>query len=193
MAIVYIVRHGNTFDAGDIIRRVGRGTDLPLSQSGQAQAAALGQALADVAFDKALVSPLLRTRMTADAILSTQTVPPKPHYDDRLIEIDYGPDEGAPETDVIQRLGSDAIEAWDKDAIVPSGWQVDPDALTSAWRDLLGAATGTVLIVTSNGVARFVLDVAAHDGVARKLKTGAYGRLEGEGEDWRVRDWNIRP
>ena len=35
---VYIVRHGNTFDKGDVVTRVGARTDLPLSSSGQTQA-----------------------------------------------------------------------------------------------------------------------------------------------------------
>lgn len=193
MATIYIVRHGNTFDAGDIVRRVGRRTDLPLSQSGQAQADALGKALSHLSFDKVLVSPLQRTRMTANAILAAQASPPAPVIENRLIEIDYGPDEGAAETDVVARLGEDAISRWDEQAIVPDGWQVDSDALKTAWRELLRQVEGTALMVTSNGVARFVLDVVGHEGADRKLKTGAYGVLDGEAENWRVREWNIRP
>lgn len=193
MATVHIVRHGNTFDSGDIVCRVGRDTDLPLSASGRKQADALGEALASHRFDRVIVSPLRRTRQTAEAILSQQAVPPTPAFDDRLIEIDYGPDEGRPESEVVGRLGQAAIDAWDRDAVVPEGWRVDPDGLRAAWTHLLADADGHVLMVTSNGVARFVLDVAAHDGAQRKLKTGAYGVLEGSGADWRVTAWNVRP
>ena len=42
MTDIYIVRHGNTFDKGDVVTRVGARTDLPLSRSGFAQAEALG-------------------------------------------------------------------------------------------------------------------------------------------------------
>ncbi|HAO37083.1 MAG TPA: histidine phosphatase family protein, partial [Hyphomonas sp.] len=38
MARLIIVRHGNTFDKGDTVTRVGGRTDLPLSASGLAQA-----------------------------------------------------------------------------------------------------------------------------------------------------------
>ena len=38
---IYIVRHGNTFDKGDVVTRVGARTDLGLSSSGQTQAEAL--------------------------------------------------------------------------------------------------------------------------------------------------------
>ena len=34
MARVIICRHGNTFDKGDLVRRVGARTDLALSKSG---------------------------------------------------------------------------------------------------------------------------------------------------------------
>ena len=40
MSRVYIVRHGNTFDRGDVILRVGGRTDIPLSTSGIDQAKA---------------------------------------------------------------------------------------------------------------------------------------------------------
>ncbi|MEL6754250.1 MAG: histidine phosphatase family protein, partial [Pseudomonadota bacterium] len=42
MQTLYIVRHGNTFDTGDTVLRVGGRTDLPLSTSGEMQATALG-------------------------------------------------------------------------------------------------------------------------------------------------------
>ncbi len=193
MARLYVVRHGNTFDHGDIVRRVGGRTDLPLSQSGQVQARALAKAFSSIRFDRALVSPLRRTRMTADAILDAQTQPPKAELTESLIEIDYGPDEGEAEDKVVARIGEDALRAWDRDAIVPDGWIIDPQAVRNGWRTLLQDLKGTVLIVTSNGVARFLLDIADHDGVDRKLKTGAYGVLEGENETWRITDWNVRP
>jgi len=193
MARVYLVRHGNTFDKGDVIRRVGGRTDLPLSVSGKEQAAALGQALAAITFDRALVSPLKRTQMTAEAILAHQSPDLSLEFETDLVEVDYGPDEGRPEAEVVARVGEAAMAAWESDAIVPEGWKVDPAALRASWQRLLRDATGTVLIVTSNGMARFVLDVAANDGVARKLKTGAYGVLDGQGDDWRVTDWNLRP
>lgn len=193
MATVYIVRHGNTFDAEDTILRVGGPTDLPLSSSGQAQATALGDALSKIRFDRAIVSPLKRTLMTANAILSKQAAPLKPELTRHLIEVDYGPDEGQPEDTVIARVGQDALRAWETDATVPPGWKVDPFALRQVWREILAEASKTELIVTSNGVARFVLDVAQHQGVERKLKTGAYGILDGSGENWHVTAWNIRP
>ena len=187
MKRIIVVRHGNTFDAGDVIRRVGRGTDLPLSKSGQMQADALARHFEDHTFDKAISSPLLRTRQTAEAISSAM------QFDDRLLEIDYGPDEGQPEDVVVARVGGDALKRWDEDGVPPPDWPIDPDQIRQDWQDILKEAHGTTLIVTSNGIARFLLDVATHDDVDRKLKTGAYGCLEEDADGWHITDWNIRP
>ena len=43
--IATIVRHGNTFDGNEPVRRIGARTDLPLVASGFDQARALGQKL----------------------------------------------------------------------------------------------------------------------------------------------------
>jgi len=187
MRRVIIVRHGNTFDAGDVIRRVGRGTDLPLSTSGQAQAKALSAHFIDTPFDKVISSPLKRTYETAD-IITTNV-----QFDDRLLEIDYGPDEGKPEDEVVARLGASVIERWDTDATPPRDWAVDPAQIRADWADILSESIGTTLVVTSNGIARFALDVATHDGAERKLKTGAYGVIEERVDGWHVTAWNVRP
>ena len=186
MKTLYVLRHGNTFDPGDTVRRVGRGTDLPLSASGRKQAEALARAL-EGGVDAVVSSPLRRTRETAEAL----GLPAR--LDDRLLEIDYGPDEGRPEAEVVARLGADAIAAWDADAIVPDGWVVDPDAIRRAWTALLAEVPDRTAIVTSNGTARFLLDVCDHDGAERKLRTGSYGIVTGEPGAWRITAWNRRP
>ncbi len=62
MTRLVIVRHGNTFEAGEPPRRIGAGTDLPLTESGIDQARALGWHFAKnrIAFDRVLSSPLIR-------------------------------------------------------------------------------------------------------------------------------------
>ena len=132
---LFIVRHGNTFDKGDIVTRVGGRTDLPLSTSGRAQAEALGRHFAATPFATARSGPLKRTRETAHAILATQANAPELATDLFLREIDYGPDENRPEDDVIARIGKPALEAWEHSSIVPPGWRVDPDALIGNWQE----------------------------------------------------------
>ena len=72
MGRIIVCRHGNTFDKGDVVTRVGGRTDLPLSTSGKAQADALARHFADTPFQAAYCSTLQRTRETAAAILSAR-------------------------------------------------------------------------------------------------------------------------
>ena len=201
---VYIVRHGNTFDKGDTVTRVGARTDLPLSDSGQAQAQSLAEHFASlpITFGHVLCSPLRRTRQTADAILAAQPSAPSPEISEFLREIDYGPDENQPEQAVVDRIGQAALEAWEKAAIPPPGWKVEPEALVASWRRLFEDAARApgndpLLVVTSNGIARFaLLALQQKDRPAAelKLKTGAYGILDLDTSGKaRLRDWNLRP
>ena len=200
MATLYVVRHGNTFDAGDVVTRVGGRTDLPLSASGRVQAAALAAHFEGARFAAALASPLERTRATARAILSRRTDSPALLIRSFLREIDYGPDENQPEEAVIARLGAAALKAWDEDGTPPEGWIVDPAAIRSGWSALLQEIAGlpadaNVLVVTSNGTARFLPDVVdeAPAGLDRKLKTGAWGEVLLDGKSSLIKDWNCRP
>ncbi|OYW86636.1 MAG: histidine phosphatase family protein [Hyphomonas sp. 32-62-5] len=199
MARLFIVRHGNTFDKGDTVTRVGARTDLPLSVSGREQAQKLAAHFAGTRFSAALCSPLSRTRQTARAILRERSDNPALLIAPFLTEIDYGPDENQPEEAVAARLGP-ALEAWDRDAVPPPGWLVDPAALRAGWRALLARAaelpeTATALIVTSNGIARFLPDVVEEvpANLDRKLKTGAWGELIVTPARSQLLTWNQRP
>lgn len=200
MARLFIVRHGNTFDAGDVVTRVGGRTDLPLSSSGRRQAEALAAHFAEARFTAALASPLQRTRATARAILGARTDAPALLIRSFLREIDYGPDENQPEEAVLARLGEAALKAWDEDGAPPPGWLVDPAAIRAGWAALLAetgalAADARVLVATSNGTARFLPDVVdtAPEGLDRKLKTGAWGEVDVTPAGARIAAWNQRP
>jgi len=191
-----IVRHGNTFDKGDVVTRVGGRTDLPLSVSGRAQVDALARHFASHTFASARSGPLKRTRQTAATILAAQASPPELTTDLFLREIDYGPDENRPEEEVVARIGQAALDAWEQDFIPPAGWRVDPAALIGNWQETfaeLRDQPGDHLIVTSNGIARFALAAAnaiGHDG---KLATGAWGVVTLERDTATVTGWNVRP
>lgn len=194
---LYIVRHGNTFEKGDVVTRVGGRTDLPLSKSGEAQAEALAKHFVaeGVAFATAVAGPLKRTRRTAGVILGAQAAPPELSFELFLREIDYGPDENRPEDEVVARIGEAALEAWERDSVPPPGWRVDPAAIAGNWQTLfleLAQEQGAHLVVTSNGIARFALAAAGETRAEAKLATGAYGVIE-LGEAARVLSWNLRP
>jgi broad specificity phosphatase PhoE len=182
----FVVRHGNTFAPGEPPRRIGARTDLPLVASGRAQARALAAHFADrdVRFTRVLCSPLRRTRETAALIAPGAPTEPA----EWLREIDHGPDEGCTEAEVIARIGADALERWEADAVAPPGWIVDAEERIAAWRRLLSSlSAGETLLVTSNGAARF-LCLALKLGPA-KLRTGAYAEVA----DGRLLTWDRRP
>ena len=89
---IYIIRHGQT----DLNRkRVLQGrVDQPLNEEGIAQAQEAGERLRaqGVTFDRIISSPLKRAMDTA-LIIAGENVPQQ--TDERLLEMDYGPYEGA--------------------------------------------------------------------------------------------------
>lgn len=199
---IYVVRHGNTFDKGDIVRRVGGRTDLPLSVSGREQAERLAGHFKTngIAFDKAFSSPLKRTMETAETILNAQGGNLRIETATFLKEIDYGPDENAPEQDVVRRIGEEAMRRWEAEAIPPPGWRVDTEGLVAAWASFLSEFANSeaqnILAVTSNGIARFLLSLPAlkNPDAALKLRTAAYGiiRIGADGTPI-LEAWNLRP
>lgn len=200
MARLYVVRHGNTFDPGETVTRVGGRTDMPLSVSGHAQAEALRTCFACVRFAAALASPLVRTRATARTVLSARSDAPALLIEPFLREIDYGPDENQPEAAVEARVGAAALAAWDTNAQLPPGWHADIPAIREGWRLLLVKVsrledTDNVLVVTSNGIARFLPDIvdSKPGDIDRKLKTGAWAEISVAETGSRIDAWNLRP
>jgi broad specificity phosphatase PhoE len=84
MITVYLLRHGQTAWNADNNRYCGR-TDIPLTENGLAQAAAVREQLKGIHIDSVFSSPLQRARVTA-AIATGKDVT----TDERLIEADFG-------------------------------------------------------------------------------------------------------
>lgn len=204
MTRLVIARHGNTFNAGEAPRRVGARTDLPLVSSGREQARRIGQWLKanDLLPEATYCSELMRTRETAELAIR-ETGYFQPIYPLSIFnEIDYGPDENKEEPDVIARIGEQAIRDWDARAIVPEGWDFDPQKTILDWHGfaehVVNDDQDIVLVVTSNGIARFAPYITGDfDGFSArhgiKISTGALCVLEHDGERWHVREWNVKP
>lgn len=201
-----VARHGNTFGPGDVIRRVGT-TDLPLVESGLIQGRLLGAHLKqnNLFPDVVFTSKLKRAIQTAEqAQLMMETSLPIEALS-IFNEIDYGPDENQPEDLVIARLGTEALKAWEANAKVPNGWNVDPLEIIKNWHDFSNRLTNdyagkTILVVTSNGIARFspyltgdFVAFAAKYGI--KIATGALCVFEKtqSSEHWDCLQWNVKP
>lgn len=201
MTTLIIARHGNTFGPDDTPTRVGARTDLALVESGREQARKIGQYLSENRLipDAVYTSNLKRTIETAEIAIKESGVTNPIYQLDIFNEIDYGPDENKPEADVIARIGEQAIKDWDERAIVPDGWIVDPDEIIQNWHkfeDQIRAFDDneTVLVVTSNGIARFAPHITGDfDAFAAehkiKLSTGALAILEHKNGRWNVREW----
>lgn len=201
MTRIVICRHGNTFDKGDVVTRVGARTDLPLSISGIDQARGLAKQFnpdsSEFEFKLAFCSPLLRTYQTADFILTSGHNVKSLDILSFLTEIDYGADENKPEEEVVARLGCGAIELWDEKAIPPKGWDVNPEALIQSWKAFFSKYENhecDILVVTSNGIARFALDAVNEvtTDAPRKLRTAAYGVIEIQNSHSKLTAWDIR-
>jgi broad specificity phosphatase PhoE len=195
-----LVRHGNTFDAGDIILRVGRRTDLSLSNSGKAQAIKLGEHLKEKYghFNACYASELKRTQETAQAILQVCECDTPVKVKSELNEVDYGIDDGRRESEVVTRIGQDAIDAWDARSIVPEGWLIEPTLIQDSLINLCDCMQeGITLVVTSNGIARFIDAILSPSNnyfkdTSKKLKTAAYAELIYNEGGWAIVSWNVR-
>jgi len=205
MTTLIIARHGNTFKSGETPRRVGLRTDLPLTEKGRAQARAIGRWLKenDRVPSSVLCSELRRTRETAEIAMDECGVAARLGSDAIFNEIDYGPDENKTDDEVVARIGAQAIKDWDTDAVVPPGWVVDPDKIAKDWclfgdRIIKEYKDRNVLVVTSNGIARFAPHLSGDfEGFRQahsiKIATGALCVFESTGDSWRIVDWNIKP
>ena len=180
-----VVRHGNTFNSGDVILRVGSATDIPLTETGMRQGEAVGRELKRRALnvDRIFYAPLLRTRQSTEGIAASFPQVPS-EAADFLTELDYGADDGRPENEVVLRLGAialrrqlspvttiddlqaagkAALKKWDAEAVLPEGWEFLSDRVAKLSYDWCrfaamvasDCAGQCVVAVTSNGIARF--------------------------------------
>lgn len=202
MTTLIVARHGNTFESGEIPRRVGARTDMNLTAKGLEQGKNLGTHLKSENLLPQFIytSHLKRTIQTAQEIMTASGLSLTPQASDIFNEIDYGPDENKTEEDVIARIGADAIKNWENQGTLPHGWSPDTNAIIENWKNFADHITtnhpnDTVLVVTSNGIARFALNLAPNGSdFDLKLATGAYGILEHSPQTgWVIREWNIRP
>jgi uncharacterized phosphatase len=98
--LLALIRHGQTdWNLRGLMQ--GR-TDIPLNDTGRAQALAAASALANEPWDVVISSPLGRARETAEIIASELGIPLGASYDD-LVEQDFGAAEGTPVAELAVR------------------------------------------------------------------------------------------
>jgi probable phosphoglycerate mutase len=156
-----LVRHGET--AWNREGRYQGRTDIPLSETGRAQVAALGKRLASIPIQLAFASPLSRARHTAEAILAGRSTPLQ--LDPGLMEISHGEWEGKLASDV-EISHAEMFGVWrsrpGRSSPAGPGAETLGDVETRAWAVLervcnqLGA-TDTGLIAAHDAVNRVLL------------------------------------
>lgn len=201
--MLIIARHGNTFEKDETPRRVGKRTDIPLTSDGIDQAHKLGLYLQIQNFLPSLIvtSTLQRTKQMATIAALHFSHKFDVIEDPRFDEIDYGPDENKTEEDVITRIGSQAIEAWNDHGILPNGWHADRDLIDKAWDDVAAQSRlQTILVITSNGIARFAPRLTGDEVNFRKsnplkMSTGALSIFisAADKKNFTCTLWNFRP
>ncbi len=92
---IYVARHGVT--QWNLDNRISGRTDIPMIEEGIRQAKKLAEEVAPLGVDLMLVSPLQRTRQTAEIISKRCGIPWE--VDERLIEHNFGTFEGKQRTD----------------------------------------------------------------------------------------------
>lgn len=128
-----LARHGLT--TWNALGRFQGQTDVPLSEIGQGQAAALGKRLASAQIDAIYASDLQRARATAEAIHSHHSCPL--YVEPGLREMSFGQWEG---------LTYDEIQARDPDFL--DRWQADMLNLAPPGGETLAQVAGRVKTVT---------------------------------------------
>jgi broad specificity phosphatase PhoE len=111
---IVLIRHGQTAwnvgaNAGAAQERFRGRTDLPLDDTGQAQARAVADRLKSEPIVAIYASPLLRTRQTAAPLARERGLAVRPH--DGLLDIDYGRFQGLSHAEAAQ-IHPDLYAQW---------------------------------------------------------------------------------
>ena len=153
MTRFFLVRHGET--EWNRVRRIQGVSDIPLNDTGRAQAAALGDILVGHNFDLIVSSPLSRADETA-RIIAQRLGMPAPITVPDLIERNYGEAEGSSGAELDRRYppGTDIPGREDREVVTQRAVRVLHDmAIRHPHADIVAVAHGAVI--------RSVVDYAA--------------------------------
>ena len=181
---VVVVRHGET-EWSRTGRHTGR-SDIPLTENGERQARAVGEALRGREFALVVSSPLIRARETA------RLAGFEPELRDDLAEWDYGEYDGLTTPQIREQVpdwtiwgygavGGESVEqlAARADRVVAELLAVDGDVLVFSHGHFLRVLT-----------ARW-LGLEAADGRLFALDSGTLNTLGFEREQRVIRSWNV--
>jgi glucosyl-3-phosphoglycerate phosphatase len=197
---IILWRHGRT--AWNAERRFQGQTDIPLDDTGVAQAARAAKVLARLHPNRIHSSDLSRARVTADALAALTGLSVVEDVD--LRETYAGQWQGLTRTELEERFGDD-LQQWAAGAeIRPGGGETRGEVaermVASVTRGLDGMASGETLVVaTHGGAARAAIGALLglpieHWAALGVLANCAWSVLEentsGHGPTWRLQEYN---
>lgn len=164
MRVVYLARHGQT--EWNAAGRLQGHTDVPLDETGRAQAVGLGEALrgplhGGARITTVVVSDLARARVTGDIISASLGVGAPTIVDPELRERRFGVFEGLTRDECARDHG-DAWRAWCDHAIAPASGEQSEEVVARFGRAMERAAAlagphGSALVVSHGGAMRLWL------------------------------------
>ncbi|HSX11216.1 MAG TPA: histidine phosphatase family protein [Chlamydiales bacterium] len=207
MIRLILVRHGNTFEAGQVATQVGARTDLPLTAQGRKQAEQLGDYFLSQSIRPAAIYAGTLTRQIESAEIIAQRLCVEERLKVRepsLTEIDYGAWEGLTSEEISRRWPTEYngwTEAGEWAEGIFGGSLQSHKSNIDRWLATIRKTyvSGDVIIaVSSNGLIRFFSDeweklAAAKQIDKLKVKTGHFCELELHPDRLKVKSWNITP
>lgn len=192
---ICLVRHGET--AWNAERRLQGHTDIPLNETGLAQARATAASLATERFDAAYCSDLTRARQTAEAIANCCGL--APGFDASLRERNFGAFQALTYVEAQARFPHDyhRFESRDPEFTFPGGGENLREfaaRIRAALEDIARRHQGgSVLVVTHGGV----LDIAHRLATGKHLQAprdftipnAALNWIGWNGESWSLITW----
>jgi len=148
-AVTLLLRHGQT--PMSVEKRYAGRSDVPLTETGLAQAAAAAKRLASAGIGVIVASPLQRTVQTAEAVAAVTGLPVA--TEDGFRETDFGAWEGLTFAEVRERWPSE-MTAWlaDPEVAPPGGesFAEVSERVTAALDRVLAGRTGQRILVVSH-------------------------------------------
>ena len=162
MTEMWLVRHGQTeWNLGNIVQGQ---VDIPLNETGIAQATTLAGNIADTKFDAIYSSDLIRAQQTARIIAEQLNLPVR--IDPRLREIKQGIWEGHPIEEIIAQ-NPEVFKRGDVDPTIPraAGAESLAEVITrivAAANDIHSQHNGQRVLISSHGLALAALYCVAN-------------------------------
>ncbi|SMG15807.1 histidine phosphatase family protein [Agreia pratensis] len=185
---IELIRHGQTDWNRD--GRLQGSSDIPLNDTGRAQAVETAAVLADQGLSAIVSSPLMRARETARIIAEILDIDLGASYDD-LIERDYASLEGAVPTEPIpDEPNADFADIEPREAVTARGMRAIVEIRDT--RLPLDGPDATVAAVCHGTIIRFVLSEILGEEIPH-IHNAAINEIEWADGAWRVLSVNGSP